>query len=269
MRITVEHVTRYRYDDEASYAIQSLRLTPGSYDGHKVVDWSIESRPAGQMLASRDGFGNTVHLLTIDTPHRDIEIVARGHVDVEDTHGIVRGGQEPVPLRVFLRRTELTTASPEIESLARSIPPAEPIVWLHGLMNEIRARVDYRTGVTSSETTAAEALTHGFGVCQDHAHIFIAACRALGYPARYVTGYLLTTGEHAEAAHHAWAEAHVDSLGWVGFDIANSICPSDRYVRIASGLDARYAAPVRGTRRGAAAETLEVEVRVEQRGDQQ
>ena len=85
MRISVEHVTRYRYGDEASYAVQSLRLTPGSYDGHKVLDWAVESRPAGQMLASRDGFGNAVHLLTIDTPHREIEIVARalGWADAE------------------------------------------------------------------------------------------------------------------------------------------------------------------------------------------
>ncbi|HEX4891668.1 MAG TPA: transglutaminase family protein [Hyphomicrobiaceae bacterium] len=269
MRISVEHVTRYRYGDEASYAVQSLRLTPGSYDGHKVLDWAVESRPAGQMLASRDGFGNAVHLLTIDTPHREIEIVARGHVDVEDRHGIVRGGLEPVPLRVFLRRTELTTATPEVEAVAKAVPAAEAITWLHGLMDEIRRRVDYRTGITTSETTAAEALAHGVGVCQDHAHIFVAAARACGFPARYVTGYLLTTGEHTEAAHHAWAEAHVDALGWVGFDVANAICPTDRYVRIASGLDARYAAPVRGTRRGTASETLEVEVKVERRGDQQ
>jgi transglutaminase-like putative cysteine protease len=269
MRILVEHVTRYRYDDEAYYAIQSLRLTPASYEGHQVIDWSVESQPAGHMTPSRDGFGNVVHLLTIAVPHRDIEIVARGHVDVEERHGIVSGLVEPVPLRVFRRRTDLTMPCSSIEQLTGGVPKGEPIAWLHGLMNAIRDRVEYRAGITSAATTAAEALAHGEGVCQDHAHIFITAARAANFPARYVTGYLLTCGDSVEAAHHAWAEVFVETLGWVGFDVANRICPTDRYVRIASGLDARYAAPIRGTRRGAASETLEVEVKVQRRSEQQ
>ncbi len=105
-------------------------------------------------------------------------------------------------------------------------------------------------------------------MCQDHAHIFIAAARTLGIPARYVTGYLLmedtSDGAGPAEAHHAWAEAWVESLGWVGFDVANRICPTERYVRLAAGLDAGYAAPIVGSRRGGADEKLDVSVAVQQ-----
>ena len=112
-------------------------------------------------------------------------------------------------------------------------------------------RVAYEVGVTNTHTTAADALKDGRGVCQDHAHVFISAARSLGIPARYVSGYLLAgTGDEPSDANHAWAEAWLDGLGWVGFDPANGVCPTDRYVRLASGLDAAFAAPIRGTRRG-------------------
>ena len=96
--------------------------------------------------------------------------------------------------------------------------------------------------------SADAAIEHGCGVCQDHAHIFVAAARSLGYPARYVSGYLLMDDANTEEASHAWAEAHVDGLGWVGFDISNGISPDTRYVRVATGLDYAQAAPVTGTR---------------------
>ena len=113
-------------------------------------------------------------------------------------------------------------------------------------------------------TSAAEAFEAGQGVCQDHAHIFIAATRKLDIPARYVTGYLHVEGESAAVANHAWAEACVASLGWVGFDPANHICPTERYVRLACGFDAASAAPITGTRRGGGAEELRVDVIVRQ-----
>jgi transglutaminase-like putative cysteine protease len=106
-------------------------------------------------------------------------------------------------------------------------------------------------------------------VCQDHAHIFIAAARTLGIPARYVTGYLVLAGQATSEAHHAWAEAWVEALGWVAFDIANRICPTERYVRLAAGLDAGYAAPIVGSRRGGSTEELDVSVEVQQQSAQQ
>jgi transglutaminase-like putative cysteine protease len=133
----------------------------------------------------------------------------------------------------------------------------------------VRARVDYVPGTTSTHTEAAAALADGRGVCQDHAHIFIAAARSLGVPARYVTGYLVIEADNASQAHHAWAEAWVEALGWVGFDVANRICPTERYVRLAAGLDAGYAAPIVGSRRGGETEVLEVSVEVQRQSSQQ
>nr|MBA2238700.1 transglutaminase family protein [Lysobacter sp.] len=96
--------------------------------------------------------------------------------------------------------------------------------------------------------------------CQDHAHVLISAARSLGYPARYVSGYLCPLDAGTPAASHAWAEMFVESLGWVGFDAANRLSPDERYVRVASGRDYRDAAPVRGVRLGGIAETLDVTV---------
>jgi transglutaminase-like putative cysteine protease len=269
MRIAIEHVTRYRYSDEASYSVQSLRLTPSEYDGQTVLEWRIEGQPDGQLTRTRDGFGNALHLMTVEVPHREVAITARGVVAVEDRSGLVRGLAESVPLRVWLRHTALTSGAPAITGLAEGVPASERLAWLHALMAAIRERVDYVVGATHSATPAAAALAAGQGVCQDHAHIFIAACRASGVPARYVTGYLLMAGSDPEPAHHAWAEAWVEGLGWVGFDVANRVCPTDRYVRMAAALDAHYAAPIRGSRRGGGEEVLEVEVVVQQQSAQQ
>ena len=101
-------------------------------------------------------------------------------------------------------------------------------------------------------------------MCQDHAHIFIGAARALGIPARYVSGYLMMNDRIEQEAAHAWAEAQVDGLGWVGFDVSNGISPDPRYVRVATGRDYRDAAPVTGISFGAATEDLHVDVAVEQ-----
>jgi transglutaminase-like putative cysteine protease len=130
-------------------------------------------------------------------------------------------------------------------------------------MDNVRERVSYRQGATGSETTAAEALALGAGVCQDHAHLFVAACRSLGIPARYVAGYLWPGENGTEPqAGHAWAEAFVDETGWVGFDPSNRTLQDERYVRVGIGLDCRSAAPVRGIHRGGAAETLSVALNV-------
>ncbi len=225
--------------------------------------------PAATLREGRDGFGNSLHLLVVNTRHQEIELTATGTVETEDRAGVVLGLLEAVPLRVHLRRTGLTQATPAIAALTSAGPGADIIPWLHTLMDAIRDRVEYLPGVTSAETTAAEALAAGRGVCQDHAHIFIAAARLAGIPARYVTGYLLTGEATHAVAHHAWSEAYVDGLGWLGFDVANRLCPTDHYVRLSAGLDAHHAAPIRGSRRGGAGESLAVEVNVAAAAGQQ
>ena len=131
-------------------------------------------------------------------------------------------------------------------------------------MDTIETKVAYMVGATHAGTAAEEALKQGSGVCQDHAHIFVAAARMLGFPARYVSGYLMMNDTIDQAASHAWAEAYVEALGWVAFDASNGISPDERYVRMAVGRDYRDAMPVSGIRLGWAEEQLAVAITVEQ-----
>jgi transglutaminase-like putative cysteine protease len=269
MLISIRHLTRYSYAEPASYAIQSLRLTPASFRGQRVRGWQVAVPGAGPPLSFKDGFGNLVHLVTINAPHDGLAIEASGTVETEDCNGVIAGLPNVTPPRVFLKETPQTRPDAAIRALASSAAGKDTLERLHGLLGAIRDRVEYVAGVTDAHTGAAEALADGKGVCQDHAHIFICAARTLAIPARYVTGYLVLAERSVSQAHHAWAEAWVEGLGWVGFDVANRICPTERYVRLACGLDAGYAAPIVGSRRGGDGETLDVSVEVQQQSAQQ
>jgi transglutaminase-like putative cysteine protease len=269
MQIQIQHTTRYVFDADVSYSIQRLCLTPPEFDGQTVTSWSLSFPDAGELIQFRDGFGNEVHLAVLTQSHREIRIDVGGIVETEERHGIVTGLYEPAPARVYLRHTAQTLPGPEIKALAEATSGDGIIERLHDLATTIRDRIDYVAGVTDAHTSAAEALADGKGVCQDHAHVFVASCRHLGIPARYVTGYLATIPESGDQSHHAWGEAWVEGLGWIGFDVANRLCPDERYVRLACGLDAGYAAPVRGSRRGGGVEALDVNVVVQQRNAQQ
>ena len=248
MLISIRHQTRYTYDAPAKYAIQTLRLTPPSFVGQTVKDWSVKAPCIENAVHFTDSFGNAASLVTCNLPHTEIEIVAQGLVETTDCAGVVKGLNDPSPNRIYLRQTPATTPDDAIRDLAASTKADTILARLHALMDAIRERVEYETGSTSQLTPAAVVLTQGKGVCQDHAHVFIAAVRSLGIPARYVNGYFLSGAEGPEAAHHAWAEAYVDHLGWVGFDVANLVCPDDRFVRLATGLDSASASPIRGSR---------------------
>lgn len=269
MRVAIRHTTHYTYDAAASFAVQRLRLTPRDNRAQTVRSWSIETKGIEHAADYLDGYGNQVHLVTHCKPYGELTITASGEVETSDTGGVVGNLGEVAHPAVFLRSTPLTAMSPEIAALADECAEGTTLSRLHRLLETVARRVVFDTDATGSATTAAEALSAGHGVCQDHAHIFIAAARHLAVPARYVTGYLYLDGENSAVAHHAWAEAHVAGLGWIGFDAANDICPTDRYVRLACGFDAPSAAPIAGTRRGGGRETLAVGVIVQQQQQQQ
>jgi transglutaminase-like putative cysteine protease len=267
--VSISHVTRYSLAAPVSYSIQCLRLTPPSFDAQQVVSWMIEMPRFDEAVRFRDSFGNISHLVVLPEEHSEIAISARGLVETRDRAGMVRGLVEIAPGRVFKRETARTAPDAAVRELCAGVDGDDPVERMHKLMDAIHERVKYVVGVTHPLTTAAEALKSGEGVCQDHAHIFISAARVLGFPARYVNGYFLTGAEEPAEAHHAWAEVWITGLGWLGFDPANRICPTDRYVRLACGLDAGSAAPIRGTRRGGIEEVLDVTVEVQQQSAQQ
>ncbi|MBI1238612.1 MAG: transglutaminase family protein [Alphaproteobacteria bacterium] len=269
MLLSIRHQTIYRYAAPATFSVQSLRLTPPNFYGQHIHNWSVVTKGAESVTEFRDAMGNKAHLAVYPNPLDAIEIEAFGIVETEDRNGIYRSASEFVPTRVFLRETPLTKADASIRELLSDLSGESRLADLHALMDIIRGRVTYEPGLTNSDTTAADALSAGHGVCQDHAHIFIAAARYAGIPSRYVTGYLWCGEGDDSEAHHAWAEAYVDDLGWVGFDVANLVCPTADYVRLSMGLDAPSAAPVRGARHGGDQESLDVFVAVQQANAQQ
>ena len=264
MQLTLRHQTTYRYDGAGSHAVQRLRLTPASNPAQSVESWAIEAPGMENAASYIDGLGNIVHLISQAEPEKELVITASGQVTTTDTGGVLGTLNEMANPAIFLQPTALTESSAGIDALAAEVRLADPLEMIHVLMAAIADRVAYVTASSHAGTSAAEAFAAGTGVCQDHAHIFIAACRQHAIPARYVTGYMQVAGEDHAVAHHAWAEANLANLGWVGFDPANRRCPTEHYVRLACGFDAPSAAPIMGTRRGSGGERLDVDVVVQQ-----
>ena len=269
MRLKIFHSTTYRYEPPASGVIQILRMTPGSHDGQYVADWQIDVSTDSRLRAHEDAFGNLTHVMT-GSAVADLNITVEGLVETHDTGGVLKGADERFPPSLFLRTTPLTLVNPAMATFARELraeSEGDDIGFLHTLMTEISEHMTFDADPTTSATSAAEAFGLKRGVCQDYAHVFIACARSGGVPARFVSGHFLRSdGMIHQEAGHAWAEAFVSDLGWVGFDAANCICTTDAHVRVATGLDYLGAAPVRGTRYGGGTETLAVAVRVEQVG---
>jgi transglutaminase-like putative cysteine protease len=266
MRLKVRHHTAYAYEQPARFAMQMLRMTPRSHEGQFVRRWRVEVDADARLDRGEDAFGNITRTIFIDGPVEAVTITVEGEVDTIDTAGFVRGTAERLPVPLFLRETALTRPSEPVRAFARDIAgtAGDPLATLHRLMQWIGTEMAFEPGATAAATTAAEAFAARHGVCQDFAHVFIAAARSLGIPARYVSGYYFRTDGDRQDAGHAWAEAHVDGLGWIGFDPANGTCVTDRYVRVAAGPDYLEAAPVRGSQTGGSAETLAVAVYVAQ-----
>jgi transglutaminase-like putative cysteine protease len=265
MRLKIEHRTHYEFSQPQRRLIQLLRVTPLGFDGQAVVDWHVEVDCDARLKRSRDGYGNEITMLYVDGPIDRVVLTVGGEVLTEDKAGMVQGAAEPLPIQLFLRPTPQTQADEAIAGFARDIAEsaADPLSRLHGLCGALYHRIRFDTGDGNPYRGAATAFAEGHGVCQDHAHIFCAAARALGYPSRYVSGHLWRSdGQTVQPAAHAWAEAWVEGYGWIGFDPANGVSPTDAYVRVAIGLDYRDAAPVAGARVGGGSEELHVEVAV-------
>ena len=267
MRLSIRHSTRYAFAEPVVHALQRLRLTPKATQGQSIVAWDMTYQNARPELEYEDQHCNTVTLVAVDQGTREVTVACSGTVDTEDSAGVIGHHSGHLPLWSFLSQTRLTRPGAKVRGLIRDLgsAPADKLEYLHALSQRIRDAVEYRTGSTGVNTTAEEAAGAGAGVCQDHAHIFVGAAREAEIPARYVSGYLMMNDRIDQEATHAWAEAHVDGLGWVGFDISNGISPDPRYVRVATGRDYRDAAPITGISFGVATENLHVDVAVEQR----
>lgn len=260
MRLTIRHTTTYTYDPDPVPVALRLKLYPAATALQTTRDWTVTVNDQAVLPMLTDGFGDAEALWFSRKPVGTVAVTAAGTVDTVDGVGVI-GRLGPSRPAVFLRDTPLTLPSDEIRALADAIPPGDTLARMHALCEAVHLAMGSKAGVTDAATTAAQALTLGAGVCQDKAHVMIAAARTLGVPARYVVGYLFDETQPLTETH-AWVEAHVDGLGWIGFDPMHKVCPTDAYVRLCTGLDAADAAPLRGRVQGPAVGELAVLVEI-------
>jgi transglutaminase-like putative cysteine protease len=260
MYLTIRHDTSYRYEATVHYSIQQLRLTPSSGAAQVVRRWSIDA--PGKLDASFDAYGNVLHTLVINKPHDEIRLHVTGEVDtIALFDGQLHDVAGPIPLEHFTCSTRLTEADAAIRELAASVPSLADAGNLIELSEQIVQRVKYNPGITEVTSTAAQALALGNGVCQDHAHLMLACCRARGIPARYVSGYI-EPGAVEHGASHAWVDVWLAGKGWVSVDVTHAAFASAIYCRLAVARDYEAAAPVRGRRIGGMDEQMKVSVTV-------
>jgi transglutaminase-like putative cysteine protease len=262
MKQIIKHITHYRYTAPVAHSIQTLRLTPHTDDHQRVLRWQIDA--PGTLEQQVDPYGNITHILTVNQPHHDIELRVTGLVEIDPLReGLLGKGDSRLPVQAYCVPTPLTQVDDSIVDFARTVLP-------HGirhaadalaLANAIRERVRYEPGITDVTTAASQVLAMGHGVCQDHAHLFLACARGLGTPARYVSGYLYTTAEHA--ATHAWADVWLADAGWTSVDVTNGQFASDHHCRLAVARDYDSASPVRGVRNGGGVESMTATVSVQ------
>lgn len=264
MQLEIHHTTRYRFAAPVTFALQQVRKTPKNTPHQTVLEWSTEVTGGTKQLSFEDHHNNLVELIGFDRDTTEISVVSGGRVALEDGNGIVGRHRGPAPLWLYRTNTPRTQPGAGVRELARKVQGETTLDWLHALSSHIREGIAYEVGSSHPDWGAEEAIAEGRGVCQDHAHVFIACARHTGIPARYVSGYLMLDDRITQDAMHAWAEAHVEGLGWVGYDVSNGIAPDTRYVRVATGLDYADAAPVSGIRVGGAAEVLDVQIDVSQ-----
>ena len=244
MNFAITHEFRYAYDSPVRLSTQYLRLMPRDTTRQKVLAWKLDTPMTA--LRTTDGYGNVLHVLTIDKPASEIAICARGRVQTSpaiDEASDFTG--TPLPVLLFLRETALTRATEPLVSFAHKFrPKAAAGDGLLELAAAIRAR--------DPEGSAADAV-----------HAFITCCRRLGVPARYVSGYVFSRGKaNGQATLHAWAEAWSGGR-WRSFDIARGEPAGESHIKIAVGADYLDACPVRGVRVGGGVETLKAQATVE------
>jgi transglutaminase-like putative cysteine protease len=266
MKITIHHALKYRYDTPVRMCTQYLRVVPRDTARQRVLAWKIDA-PATP-TRTQDGYGNVLDVLTLDTPVIEIVIRAEGVIETRrhsDRPSDFRG--HPLPPQVFLRPTELTRADAALAEFAeRFRKRARALSQLRALSTALRKRMPFVPGQSQYAASANDAFAARSGAAEDQVHLFLACCRHLGIPARFVSGYLAEPGStDVSDATHAWAEAWIGDV-WRSFDVARGSTVGEQYVKVAMGADYLDACPVRGVRVGGENEQLTATTTVEVSG---
>lgn len=280
MHYSIRHITRFRYSSPISESIMELRMQPRSEHGQRCLDFRLQIVPPARVLSYHDYYGNAVHHFSLPRQHTQLTITAEALVEAhpppEPPEALPPHSWHDLAVIVatdqywdfqhpsfFARPTELLCALMQELQLVRG---ADPLSTLRHVNTAIYEHFSYAPNTTRVDSPIDDALRACRGVCQDFAHIMIAMVRELGIPCRYVSGYLFhRTEDHdrsEEDATHAWVEALLPDLGWVGFDPTNNLIAGERHIRVAVGRDYADVPPTHGFYRGQAASELAVTVQV-------
>ncbi len=281
MYYSIRHVTRFRYSSPVRESVMELRMQPRSEGPQSLRSFQLTTNPRAQLYAYTDYLGNAVYHFNVLREHEELRIEAQAVVEIaqlpplpDHADALEWGRYNGYNLSddqfdLLEPSTYAHMSRPLAEFVAAhdlAKPKGDPLTALKHLSATLHGAFEYSPGVTDAQSPIDVALTAKRGVCQDFAHIMIAVARSWGIPARYVSGYLHHRGRadrSSEDATHAWVEAFLPSLGWVGLDPTNDVLAGERHIRAAVGRDYGDVPPTRGTYKGGAESELAIAVAVE------
>lgn len=274
-RLRIVHTTAFHYSGSVTASYNEARMVPVSLPGQRVIEASLSVTPQSWRHDFVDYWGTAVSAFEVRLPHDQLTIAARSTVEMDGTFSVptevtawdvVHGAPVRDRLAEFLASTPTTMAPAEVVALAEACAASRgPHEAAEAICRAVRDALEYVPGVTAVHTPASEAWAARTGVCQDMAHLSLGALRAVGIPARYVSGYLypLSGGELGQTVvgeSHAWVEWWAGR--WQGFDPTNGIFADDGHVILARGREYSDVAPLRGIYAGTGTEELDVEVQI-------
>jgi transglutaminase-like putative cysteine protease len=286
MEYTVRHRTTYRYAQDVSYSHHLVHLAPRETATQRVTAFDLTVSPGSAQRTHRnDYFDNPTEWLALKEAHSMLEIIAQSRVTVIDRPEHDAEASEPwenVRARLetndlsgydvvqYVFDSTLTVFTVDLGTYAaKSFTPGRPILAAAmELMSRIHEDFRYDSTVTDTTTSVDRIFEMRAGVCQDFAHVGIAAMRSLGLPARYVSGYLLTEPPPGKErligadASHAWFSIWAPPFGWVDLDPTNNVIPGEGHITISWGRDYADVAPINGVVTGGGDHLVEVGVDV-------
>jgi transglutaminase-like putative cysteine protease len=280
MFYAIRHLTQFRYDAPVSESLMEVRMHPRTEGPQRCLSFQLSVDPRAQVSTYRDYLGNSVHHFDVPRKHMQLRIVAESLVEVQEAPDFPQhlGGDAWSQVDALaasgdywemLLPSQFTQSSPALEELIGDLHVArrdDPLSFLRELNGAIYDWFDYVPKATRVDSPIDTAIDARKGVCQDFAHIMTALVRHVKIPCRYVSGYLYPKAERpdrsSEGASHAWVEALLPGLGWIGFDPTNNLVACGRHIRTAIGRDYADVPPTKGIFKGKAASDLTVSVRV-------
>ena len=282
MFYAIRHFTSYRYNRSVWQSMMEVRMHPRSEGNQRCFVFQLSVNPRARIFGYTDSYGNLVHHFDLPSRHSQLTIISDALVNIEAQPSIpdfmeYQGWQELEELVEkkdywdMLMPSHFARSSPELEQLAGEIGVTErkrrsPLAFLQDIASGVHRSFSYVKKSTAVNSPIEDALRSRQGVCQDFAHIMIALVRNARIPCRYVSGYLYHSTENVhpatEGATHAWVEALLPGLGWVGFDPTIDRLASEQHIRTATGRDYADVPPTRGMMKGKAGTQLQVRVRV-------